>query len=88
MELSVIFTLVLGCIYRKRVRGKIDFKIRIQKNPGIKRPQALLAPRAGRRRFRCPDPGVENGIWAEFFVRFGLLEHGAFEILSESFSAY
>ena len=36
MELCVIFTSVLGCIYRKRVCGKIDFKIRIQKESGDK----------------------------------------------------
>ena len=34
MELCVVFTSILGCIYRKRVCGKIDFKIRIQKESG------------------------------------------------------
>ena len=55
--------------------GKIDFKIRIQEETGGK-----TAPGTFSARFRRPDPGVENGIWAEFFVRFGLLEHEAFEI--------
>ena len=39
----------------------------------------LWALKIGSRQFQRPGLGVENDVWAEFFVRFGLLESGVFE---------
>ena len=69
-ELCVLLCRLQGSIYRKKWRRKIvfqefEYETDQEKNPS----QVFSAPSSGRQRFRRPGLGLENRIWAEFFVR-------------------
>ena len=80
-------TSVLGCIYRKRVCGKIDFKIRIQKESGGKTAPGIFSAQGWAPKISAPRSRRWKWDLGRVLYQIWTLRTRSFWDLSEFFSA-